>query len=517
MRSLFLFVSWTSLAWAQSPSDPCRNSIDFIASREVFQSDTASRVYKLCSGSYRITDVDYSMLSVNNGQNMVPLRSNLKIQCGDNGARENGCFIADGDILVDGTKNFGIGNERVDNVEIQGLTFSNAGRYAVWVNKPGSITFRDCEFRNMTDLVVPVFLDFFDGNNMASELSVTFENCLFQNNKFNFTHSYKPHNFALPTIPQMPSLVVAPGKQHRLTFDRTKFVDNDMSTNENFGSSYLIQTSGQVSVKNSCFIDNKITTAPILRYGKRPFELENNFGSTPSQCELFAGFSSISQFDRFVPQCIGRLNAARCEADGTAAPTQSPSAAPTSPTAAPSQAPSPLASETPTLSQSPTNNPTRTPSAQPSVSSAPSERTPSQSPSRLPTQIPSVSPSNVPTRSPSESPSFRPTGDPTISPSSSPTQAPSVSPSHSPTKVPSVAPSAGPTFSPSVSPTDEPTASPSSQPTSSPSSFPSSRPSGNPNTRSGAADGIGQSSALHQRIGFGTVLLLVLGTSLLVL
>ena len=329
MRQLLLIVCWLSLTRAQSPSDICRNSLDFIASREASQSESNPRVYKLCPGSYRVTQLDYSMIPVRDGMSMIPLRSNLKIQCGENGARENGCFLADGDVLLDGTKSFGVVNNRVDNVVIEGLTFANAGRYAVWINKPGSVTFRDCEFRNMTDLVVPVFLDYFDGNNMGSELRVSFENCIFRDNRFNFTHDYKPHNAALPRDPQIPALVLALGKQNRLTFDRTKFENNDMATNERFGESYLVQTSGQITMKNSCFVGNKVTTAPILRSGKLPFSLENNFGSTPSRCELFAGFSSIAQLDRSVPQCIGSLDATRCEADATRAPTPSPTPAST--------------------------------------------------------------------------------------------------------------------------------------------------------------------------------------------
>jgi hypothetical protein len=65
--------------------------------------------------------------------------------------------------------------------------------------------------------ITPVFLDYFNPSNAASELSVTFNRCLFDANRY----------FGEPA---QPALVVGNGRQNRLIFDRTKFTNNNMKT-----------------------------------------------------------------------------------------------------------------------------------------------------------------------------------------------------------------------------------------------------------------------------------------------
>jgi hypothetical protein len=76
----------------------------------------------------------------------IPLRPNMKLQCGDNGSRSNLCFILNGHIQMDGTSMRGIDEPKLDNVLIQGFTFVGALEYSLLVTKPGTITFRDCEW-----------------------------------------------------------------------------------------------------------------------------------------------------------------------------------------------------------------------------------------------------------------------------------------------------------------------------------------------------------------------------------
>jgi hypothetical protein len=77
----------------------------------------------------------------------LPLRPNMHILCGDNGQKGNLCFVRDGDLQIDGTSKRNIQNPTVDNVLIEGIVFSGALEHSLLVTKPGSITFRNCEWR----------------------------------------------------------------------------------------------------------------------------------------------------------------------------------------------------------------------------------------------------------------------------------------------------------------------------------------------------------------------------------
>jgi hypothetical protein len=82
------------------------------------------------------------------GMDMINLRPNLHIQCGASGSRLNKCFVDGGDVQMDGTSIFAVpSGDALENVVITGLTFSAARQSMVWITKPGSVTFRDCEFR----------------------------------------------------------------------------------------------------------------------------------------------------------------------------------------------------------------------------------------------------------------------------------------------------------------------------------------------------------------------------------
>ena len=167
------------------------------------------RTYIVCPGSLlNIGKLDTNFNLVGSNQPAVPLRPNMHLKCGDNGKRENYCAFINGDVHLDATKVLGVvDNERVDNILIEGFVFINSHKYSLWATKPGSIIFRDCEwrvsersvkklaveilclfqshiaiplvvFQEHTASLVPILLDFFDGTN--AQLSVTFENCLFK-------------------------------------------------------------------------------------------------------------------------------------------------------------------------------------------------------------------------------------------------------------------------------------------------------------------------------------------------
>jgi len=148
--SLFLvsLTSLLSLVGGQTEDDACQPTMNSLAFRETYVQDfSVNRIYKLCPGTrYEIGKLDFSYM-IQNGQDMMPLRPNLHIKCGDNGSRENRCLVHGGDIQIDGTGYYGIEQDTVDNVIIEGITFFNVSKYMVWIDKPGTVTFKDCEFR----------------------------------------------------------------------------------------------------------------------------------------------------------------------------------------------------------------------------------------------------------------------------------------------------------------------------------------------------------------------------------
>ena len=81
---------------------------------------------------------------------------------------------------MDGTKALGIKDETLENVQIEGFVFMGAREHSLLANKPGSITFRDCEFRDFTNSSAPIMLDYFDASNPTKELVTSFFGCDFR-------------------------------------------------------------------------------------------------------------------------------------------------------------------------------------------------------------------------------------------------------------------------------------------------------------------------------------------------
>ena len=127
-----------------------------IALEEVVTDYSVTREYVLCEGrSFIVGSVDLNnKFIVSEGVSpFFPVRPNMHVRCGDSGVRENSCILAAGDVQVDGTNYFGVGNNLdLTNVVFEGITFAGASRYSVWATKPGDITFIDCEWKVRTDL-----------------------------------------------------------------------------------------------------------------------------------------------------------------------------------------------------------------------------------------------------------------------------------------------------------------------------------------------------------------------------
>lgn len=121
-------------------------------------SDTSvNRTYVICPNKlYAVGYLDRTFQNLRPNQvggPPLPLRSNMKIQCGDDGSRANLCYITGGHLQVDGTAIRGLfenddGDDHVmDNVVLEGFVFIDAQQYSFWAMKRGSVLFKNCEWR----------------------------------------------------------------------------------------------------------------------------------------------------------------------------------------------------------------------------------------------------------------------------------------------------------------------------------------------------------------------------------
>ena len=132
--------------------DACLTSLNSLALREANVATTqVERTYTLCAGTeFVVGTLDYDR-QIQDGQEMIPLRPNLRIKCGDTGSRSERCLVKGGDVHVDGTRYFGLSSSQnndlpLSNVVVEGVTFQGAAMHAAWLSRPGNVTFRDCVF-----------------------------------------------------------------------------------------------------------------------------------------------------------------------------------------------------------------------------------------------------------------------------------------------------------------------------------------------------------------------------------
>ena len=146
--SILVLSGWIHSNWAVQAQ--CVSNTWTIFNRESAVTDTSvQRSYTLCPNTnFSLGTYDYSYQIIRGtGTPMIPLRPNMSIKCGTDGSIHNNCIIKGGPVHLDGTNHFGFVNGTVENVVIQGVTFENAQRYMVWINKDGSVTFEECVFR----------------------------------------------------------------------------------------------------------------------------------------------------------------------------------------------------------------------------------------------------------------------------------------------------------------------------------------------------------------------------------
>ncbi|KAG7349597.1 hypothetical protein IV203_012194 [Nitzschia inconspicua] len=303
--SRHVFSSWSAvllgaimLSTSIAVVDNCFSDFNKIYEAERAVTNTnAQRTYIICPNKlYEVGFLDFNnnLRQRQRGGPPLPLRPNMKLQCGTDGARKNLCWITDGHLQVDGTAIRGLDDDRLDNVELVGFVFIGSVQHSTWIMKPGSVTFRDCEWREHTRSRGPIMLDYHDAY-ANNELVVIFENCLFRDNRY----------FGLGA---QTALVVANSDQNRMIFRKTVFYNNDMLWNNTSGESrtHVVESLGPTQIEDSCFINNKVSSAAVAIYGNQL--VSNLIHSTNTggiSCQFASVFETLQQYKSLKPKCVG--------------------------------------------------------------------------------------------------------------------------------------------------------------------------------------------------------------------
>eukprot|EP00548_Thalassiothrix_antarctica_P002281 CAMPEP_0194138802 /NCGR_PEP_ID=MMETSP0152-20130528/8537_1 /TAXON_ID=1049557 /ORGANISM="Thalassiothrix antarctica, Strain L6-D1" /LENGTH=672 /DNA_ID=CAMNT_0038836393 /DNA_START=24 /DNA_END=2042 /DNA_ORIENTATION=+ len=320
----------------------CIYTIQQLIAMEDSSDYNSLREYTFCSNTLnKVADLNYSnKFFLRAGESMpIPLRSNLHIKCGDDGKRSNNCVIRGGALQLDGTNYYGIKRnsqsvssavERVDldldgstieNVVIEGFIFEQSAKISVWANQRGDITFKDCEWRDITNAYAPFYFDYFYPQQRQYSLDVNFDSCEFHSNTYPGGGAY-------------PAMIVGTGEQNRITLERNIFRDNDYTKN-NAKNSVLIESAGPLSMKRNCFNDNNVGLAHAASYYNKNTKNDDdtvaiisdkNYVNTTSvleqrKCHYLAHFRTRSEFDNNRPICIQHEETQSClSQDITTAP-----------------------------------------------------------------------------------------------------------------------------------------------------------------------------------------------------
>lgn len=135
-------------------------------------------------------------------------------------------------------------------------------------------------------------------------------------------------------------------------------------------NSFLISTSGPISLHQNCFEYNQVGVSPVASYGSEKVVAADNFqfSSQGPKCSFVSKFVVASDVKKMTPFCL-QFDASVCQETWTESPTeyrsQDPSSSPSLvPTSTPSIRPSLKESQWPSVE--PTNSPSLSPTAVPS-------------------------------------------------------------------------------------------------------------------------------------------------------
>uniref|UniRef100_A0A7S4AXB1 Right handed beta helix domain-containing protein n=1 Tax=Pseudo-nitzschia australis TaxID=44445 RepID=A0A7S4AXB1_9STRA len=300
--SLWTLLLASSSIFHNTQAAECISRIkDIYTAEKAVTNINIQRTYIICPNRrYKVGTYDYygqSLRRGDNGEPPLPLLPNIKLQCGEDAhpSSSRSCFITSGDLQVDGTTTRGLGGENIGNVEIVGFVFEAALKHSFWATKSGSVTFQNCEWTNIDRSSGPIMLDYFDNFGREEMLTVSFEDCKFHNNQY--------FGYGAQT-----ALVTGNSKQNKMTFARTVFLNNDMENNISSAGTrtHLIESLGEVSIQNSCFVNNKVAAANIAVYDSMFTSSEvvhaNDKGG--SLCQYASVFENYKQYQSLKPSCI---------------------------------------------------------------------------------------------------------------------------------------------------------------------------------------------------------------------
>jgi len=205
------------------------------------------------------------------------------------------CFIDSGDLQIDGTATNGLGGENLGSVEISGFVFENALQHSFWATKPGFVTFQNCEWTNIHHSNGPIMLDYFDNFGTEEMLSVSFEDCKFHNNRYVGDGA-------------QTAIITGNSRQNQMKFSRTVFHNNNMKSNIKSSETrtHLIESLGEISIKNSCFVKNKVAAANVAVYKNKltASEVVHVDDTGGSLCQFASVFENYDQYQSLNPFCI---------------------------------------------------------------------------------------------------------------------------------------------------------------------------------------------------------------------
>lgn len=155
-RALVVALFWslqsqtamTAAVSSQAQDDDCIDSLYSIHQAEVELSDDKNvRTYILCPNTtYQLATSFGAERKPLNGQSPLILgRSNIHIQCGNDGKSENKCILKGGHFQVHMFDEFNI-DLPIDNVVVMGVTFTEVTSFGVLAETKGDLKLIDCVF-----------------------------------------------------------------------------------------------------------------------------------------------------------------------------------------------------------------------------------------------------------------------------------------------------------------------------------------------------------------------------------
>lgn len=142
------FILVASMLTGATESLKCVDKLyDVFLAESVVTNDRENRTYVLCPDSlYDISDSFSSEGEIGSaGSPLVFGRSNIHVICGNDGKSENNCTLRGGHVQAHLSDRFSTG-DAINNVVLQGITFSKSVTHSVLAEHQGQMMILDCRF-----------------------------------------------------------------------------------------------------------------------------------------------------------------------------------------------------------------------------------------------------------------------------------------------------------------------------------------------------------------------------------